>query len=68
MRVTGLKTWSPKNRSAWPERLPSSAIESDEVVVARSASGAAAPTSVKRPAFTSGSSATASTTRSHPAS
>ena len=40
IRATGLNTCRPKNRSAQSLRSPSSPIDSDEVVVARSASGA----------------------------
>ena len=68
IRATGLKTWRPKNRSALPLRSPSSAIESDEVVVARLASGGSAPASVAEQLdLASVSSAIASTTRSQPA-
>ena len=68
MRGTGLKTWSPKKRSRWPERSPSSAIDREDVVVARSAPDAASPNSASRLAFASRSSAIASTTMSQPAS
>ena len=39
IRGTGLKTCSPTKRSGWPLACASSAIDSDEVVVARISSG-----------------------------
>ena len=65
---TGLKTWKPKTRSAMPAPpSPSSADRSDEVVVARSASGQTSPSVESNSAFASRSSTIASTTRSQPA-
>ena len=41
IRGTGLKTWRPTNRSGEPLAAASSAIDSDEVVVASTASAPA---------------------------
>ena len=67
MRTTGLKTCRPKKRSPLPLRSASSAIESEEVVVARAASRAAAPTAASSSTLASTSSVIASTIRSQSA-
>ncbi len=66
IRGTGLKGWSPNTRSPCPEASPIAATPSEEVVVARSASGRASPSAASNSPLAETSSTIASTTRSHP--
>ena len=61
--VTGLKTWRPRKRSGAPVALASSAIESEDVVVERTASSRAKRASSDRSAALLGWSSTTASTR-----